>query len=102
MSKVRLGHLDFALVEMDKISAAESFGFYSAEAQEIHICRGMDRRRSAEVIIHELLHGIVDFQNLAHILKDNEEPVVRGIAIGLATVIRDNQKLFADLVKALK
>jgi hypothetical protein len=102
MSKVRLGHLDFDLVEMDKISAAESFGFYAAEAQEIHICKGMDRRRSAEVIIHELLHGIVDFQNLAHILKDNEEPVVRGIAIGLATVIRDNQKLFTDLVKALK
>jgi hypothetical protein len=102
MSKVRLGHLDFDLVEMDKISAAESFGFYAAEAQEIHICKGMNRRRQGEVIIHELLHGIVDFQNLQHILKDNEEPVVRAMAIGLATVIRDNQKLFTDLVASLK
>jgi hypothetical protein len=102
MSKVRLGHLDFRIIEMDKVPANEAYGLYLSDAQEIHLCKGMTRHRQGEVLLHEILHGIVDHQNLAHLLKDLEEPVVRGIAIGLASLIRDNQKLFADIAKALK
>lgn len=102
MSKVRLGHLDFVIREMDHVNAKDSYGLYVAEAQEIHLSKGMTPRRQAEVLMHEILHGLVDHYNLAHILGDKEEPVVRGLALGLATAIRDNQKLFADMVKSLK
>jgi len=102
VSKVRIGHLDFLIREMDHVNARDSYGLYVGEAQEIHLCKGMHGRRQGEVLIHEILHGIVDQYNLAHVLGDKEEPVVRGLALGLAAVIRDNQKLFADIVKALK
>lgn len=102
MNKVRLGHLDFRIIEMDKVSANESYGLYLSEAQEIHLSKGMTKRRGAEVLLHELMHGIVDHQNLGHLLKDIEEPVVRGMALGLASLMRDNQRLFAEMLKALK
>jgi hypothetical protein len=102
MSKVRIGHLDFAIKEMAPVNAKESYGLYLAEAQEVHICGGLTPHRRAEILVHEILHGVADMQSLQFVLKDNEEHVVRALAIGLATVIRDNQKLFADLVKALK
>lgn len=102
MSKVRLGHLDFIIREMDHVNAKDSYGLYLSEVQEIHLCRGMQRHRQAEVMIHEILHGLVDHYNLAHVLGDKEEAVVRGLALGLATAIRENQKLFTDIVKALK
>lgn len=102
MSKVRLGHLDFTVVEMDSLNSKDSYGLYVAELQQIQLCKGMSRQRHAEVLLHEILHGVVDFQNLAYILKENEEPVVRGLAIGLATAMRDNPKVFEEIVKALK
>ncbi len=102
MSKVRIGHIDFLIREMDHVNARDSYGLYVAETQEIHLSKGMHGRRQAEVLIHEILHGIVDHYNMGHVLGDKEEPVVRGIALGLATVIRDNQKLFGDILKALK
>ena len=102
MFKVRLGHLDFTIKEMDHLSSKEAYGLYVAETQEIHLCRGMSKQRHGEVLLHEILHGIVDFANIAHLLKDNEEPIVRGIAIGLATTMRDNPKVFTDIIAALK
>ena len=98
MSKVRLGHLDFIVVEMDSLNSKDSYGLYVAELQQIQLCKGMSRQRHGEVLLHEILHGIVDVQNLAYLLKDTEEPVVRGMAIGLATAIRDNPKVFADII----
>jgi len=102
MSKIRLNHLDFAIIEMATVNAKDSYGLYVGDAQEIHICKGMTPHKQAEVLLHEILHGVVDFQSLAFVLADKEEHVVRSIAIGLANVIRDNQKLFLDIVKALK
>jgi Zn-dependent peptidase ImmA (M78 family) len=102
MSKVRIGHLDFSIIEMAYVNAKDSYGLYVADAQEIHICKGMTPHKQGEVLLHEILHGIADVQSLAFVLKDNEEHVVRSMAIGLANVIRDNQKLFLDIVKALK
>jgi Zn-dependent peptidase ImmA (M78 family) len=102
MSKVRIGHLDFSIIEMAYVNAKDSYGLYVADAQEIHICKGMTPHKQGEVLLHELLHGVVDTQSLAFVLKDNEEHVVRSMAIGLADLIRDNQKLFLDIVKALK
>ena len=102
MSKVRMGHLDFKILEMDKVPANESYGLFLGEQQEIHLSKGMTRQRHAEVLLHELLHGIVAMQGLGHLLKDLEEPVVAQFSVGLATLIRDNPKLFSGIVTALK
>jgi Zn-dependent peptidase ImmA (M78 family) len=102
MSKVKLGHLDFSIIEMAYVNAKDSYGLYVADAQEIHICKGMTPHKQGEVLLHELLHGVVDMQSLSTVLGANEEQVVRSIANGLSTIIRDNQKLFLDIVKALK
>jgi hypothetical protein len=102
MSKVRIGNLDFTIKEMAPVNAKESYGLYLAEAQEIQICSGLTPHKHAEILIHEILHGLVDTQSLQFVLKDNEEQVVRSLAIGLASAIRDNPKVFAFLVKCLK
>jgi hypothetical protein len=102
MSKVRIGHLDFTIREMNHISAKDNFGLYVPEAEEIHICSDLTPSRHAEIMIHEILHGIVDMQSLQFVLKDSEEHVVRSMAMGLADTIRKNQKLFAHLMKCLR
>lgn len=102
MSKFRIGHLDFKIVEMAYVNAKDSYGLYVPDAQEIHICKGMTPHKQGEILLHEILHGVADVQSLAFVLGDKEEHVVRAMAIGLATAMRDNQKLFADILKALK
>ena len=102
MTKVRMGHLDFKILEMDKVPATESFGLFLHEQQEIHLCKGMSRQRHAEVLLHELFHGIVAMQGMGHLLKELEEPVVSQFAVGLATLIRDNPKLFAGILATLR
>lgn len=101
MKTVRIGHIDFKIIEMDKVSASDKYGMYLQADEEIHLCKGMSRRRAAEVLLHEILHGVVDFQNLG-MGETDEERIVRSIANGLASTMRDNQKLFADILKALK
>jgi hypothetical protein len=100
--KVRIGHLDFTIKEMANVNAKDSYGLYVPDAQEIHVCSGLTPHKHAEILIHEILHGIVDAQSLQFVLKDNEEQVVRSIAIELADTIRQNQKLFTFLVKCLR
>lgn len=98
--KIRIGTHDFELLEMNKHDCAENYGLYYSAAQEIHLNPGMNARRRGEVIIHEILHGIVDMMNMG--LKDDEERIVRAFALGIAGTIRDNQKLWGEIIKALK
>lgn len=98
--KIRIGTHDFDLIEMSKHDAVENYGLYYSAAQEIHLNTGMNPRRRGEVLIHEILHGIADMMNMN--LKDEEERIVRSFALGLAQVMRDNQKLFTEILKAVK
>lgn len=98
--KIRIGTHDFELIEMNKISGVDNYGLYLSDFQEIHLNAGMNARRRGEVIIHEMLHAIADMMNMG--LKDDEERIVRTFALGLAGTIRDNQKLWGEIVKALK
>jgi hypothetical protein len=100
MKTVRIGHLDFKIVEMNKVPAHEFYGLYLADPQEIQLGKDMTPRRRGEILLHEILHGVADMMNLQ--LKEDEERIVRSMALGLAQVIRDNQKIFTEIVKALK
>lgn len=102
MSKsVRIGHIDFTIVEMDKISATNKYGMYMQADEEIHLSSGMSKRRWGEILLHEILHGVWDMQSLG-LKEEEEERIVRSLANGLAQVIRDNQKVIGEIVKALK
>lgn len=99
--KVRIGPYDFDIVEMDKLNTKEFYGLYVPESQEIQLTPVFaSKQRWAETLLHEILHGVMDTQNIG--LKDEEERVVRGVSLGLSQVIRDNQKLFTEIVRALK
>lgn len=101
MTSVRIGPFDFEIVEMDRVNAKEFYGLYLSESQEIQLTPVFSsKQRWAETLLHEILHGVVDTQNL--LLKEDEERIVRGVSLGLSQVIRDNQKLFTEIVKALK
>jgi len=100
VKSVRIGHIDYKIVEMEKLAANENYGLYLAVDQEIHLCKNMTPPRRAEVLLHEIFHGIADHQNLE--LKDDEERVVRSFALGLSAVIRQNPAVFADILKDLK
>lgn len=99
-SSVRIGHIDYKIVEMEKLTASANYGMFVSEDEEIHLRSGMSPRRTGEVLLHEILHGIVEHQNL--LLKEDEERIVTSIANGLSAVIRDNQAVFIQIVKALK
>jgi hypothetical protein len=100
MKSVRIGHIDYKIIVMDKLTASANYGMFVSEDEEIQLRAGMTPKRTGEVLIHEILHGVVEHQNMQ--LKDDEERIVTSFAYGLAQVIRDNQKLFAEILKALK
>lgn len=68
-------------------------------AREIkYIPRGWTE--TAELLIHEILHGIWDAQGLP--AKVKEEDAVRQLAIGLVQVFRDNTELAKWIAKAAR
>ena len=59
----------------------------------------MERRGSAAILLHEILHGIAF---TTHQQLKEEEEVVRAMTDGLCGVMRDNPDLFKWILKELK
>jgi hypothetical protein len=100
-ASVRIGPFDYRFVEMDETDGQAHYGSYSSERQEIRLRKQFaSPAQWAETVLHEILHGIWDDRSINS--KEGEEQVVRKSALGLASVIRHNQVLFAEIAKALK
>lgn len=77
--------------------AAGAYGFCSQHLQRIRICKGLSDQRSAEVLLHELLHALLDERGLSDFTEEDQERIASVVASGLTAAARHNPGLFSLL-----
>lgn len=99
----RIGHLDFKteFVNNPRDNGVPFWGRHSASRQTMTLDADLKAmpQRLKEVVLHELLHGLMDsYHPEAKTLdKEAEEKMVSALSVGLATFIRDNRKMMEFL-----
>ena len=67
----------------------------------IRIDPNWNEQTQARTFLHEIIHAVFFMMGIKKD-TDTEEKIVEPLASGLATVMRDNPKLFQGIQKALK
>lgn len=71
----------------------ESNGHYVEDARKIVIRPGLPLDKEREVVLHEVLHGVMTAANLAWDDDNDEERIVRSISGPLLDTLRRNPQL---------
>lgn len=99
---VKIGHLTYRIEPMSRVQA-EQEGAYADIGIEDGVIRVQDDlppALAAEKLLHEILHGCYDVWEIGG--RWGEERTVTALAKGLATVLHDNPKLVAWLMRQLR
>jgi len=98
MDKLKVGFLTYSISDFDDGHAdlRGVYGTQNAVKQEIRIDSNLSKERRKETFLHELLHAIWG-QWITVEGEVEEEVAVRALAIGLATVFKDNPELKKEL-----
>jgi hypothetical protein len=100
--RLRVGPFDYTVQSWPsrEASAAERFGECDRFNNVIRVRDDISEQRSAETMIHEILHAVWDTQGLGD--NDAEERIVTCLALGLSQVIRDNPDFVAWMQQNLE
>lgn len=100
--KVRIGHLDYnvELMSPQKADAEKADGLFYARDQKICVRADLPPAQAAGVLIHELIHAMFHAYGLPH-NRLTEEDVATKLEGPLASLIRDNPTLIANIAKGL-
>jgi len=90
--RIKIGYLDFKLVPRSKKWSIKHKAVGMCVPEDGHIAYYSKQKKSEVVntIIHELLHGVVYMFDINFRSLRDEERVVRKMANGLHTVLKDN------------
>ena len=95
--RVRIGGIDYAIKHVSRLVSADGDlcnGLFDSNRSviELNSENELSQGRIEQVLIHEILHGIVFTTGLN---LEDEEITVNVLAKGLYQVIKDNPQLFA-------
>lgn len=88
---IKVGGISYQVYLMDKVEIegdSNYLGSCNTETSRIEIKRGLSEEKTEQVLIHELLHAIIEE---ASIESDNEEFIVTQLAPVLHQVLIDNK-----------
>lgn len=100
---IKVLHKEYDLVERTDPTDQLNEGTYGNHYPVLVKIEWIKHKKSTEnvdTILHELLHAIIYVLDFKNLFKD-EENAVRKLALGLTTVMKDNKKLFEELLKML-
>lgn len=91
--KLNILGLEYNLQELDGPDSEEMYGMINYEDQVIKIGNMMHDDRRAVVLMHEILHGVLD--GLGYSDLNNDEEKVQSLANALYQVLKTNPWLFS-------
>jgi hypothetical protein len=104
MKSVRIGPHIYPIIYVEKVDEEDSWGHYSQAKQTIELANALlpPGSKWAEILLHEISHGIIDNMDAEFPSEEAEERATRKFALGLTQVLKDNKTLFRAILKALK
>ena len=95
-TSIKILHRNYAIVKETAkgVLASQAYGMFKPVEGQITYVQGISPSETVDTILHETLHAL---WLLFDHDKEPEEHVVRTLATGLTTIMRDNPKLFGAL-----
>ena len=90
--KIKIGDKDYKVAVDDDIADDSRDGEIRFRKAEIAVISRLETQVMKEVLVHESIHGMLEFMGELDINRD-EEKVIR-ITNGLLMLIKDNPELF--------
>ena len=103
-SSVRIGPLDYEIVEDNTLSACEGcLGMISYTQTRISIYPNASKQRKAAALMHEIVHGILTDGKCNDCFESSNslERSVETLALGLVGMLRDNRELLKEIYKMI-
>lgn len=99
--RVLIGHRSYDIISWSRKASeqADARGQINPEPPAIRIATYLTPLDKVEVMLHEIIHGILWKEDLA---EDIEEDVVTTLGEGLAQVFRDNAELLEWIAKTVR
>lgn len=94
---IKVGPVVYTVRKVESLKVeGQAFGVCDNLDKEIHVRAGMQKEQELQVLLHELLHGVVNeyaIRNAAKIEPDEEEVIVDLIALGLTQALCSSPQL---------
>ncbi len=97
--KVKVGAVDYT-VQLLPEDISNQFGATVYSHQKIYLTPNMLHQQASDTLLHEIFHALWAERGLDVIPDLNEETVIRALATGLRTVIRDNPAVLQFITDA--
>lgn len=101
IEKVRIGAIDYSVFLSESIAQKNDLaGQICYPSLEIELDAGSQPQRQYAILLHEIVHGILNHSKLNKTLNEKEElleDVVEIVAHGMLGVIRDNPELVREI-----
>ena len=98
IDKVKIGEYIYK-VEYSKNTGSSSIGYINYEKGLIKIKNTLHRRKQIETLLHEIVHGILDYYMLRKVIDQSyEEYFVDVMAKALHVLLRDNPHLIEEIM----
>lgn len=96
---IRIGSQWYEIIEVEtgSILEADDYGAIHRDTLKLYLSKGMADSRKAEVILHEVVHGLLT----GHLEDAIEEKVCLLLGEGLASFLGDNQDFVVRLMAQL-
>ena len=99
INKVKIGEYIYT-VEYGKNTGSGYIGYIDYEKGKIKIKNTLHYRKTIETLLHEIIHGIVDYYMLRKVIKDDyEEYFVDVMAKAIHALLKDNPELVEDIIR---
>lgn len=87
----------------DGVNNPPVLGFFSGNEQLICVKKALEKKppQQAEILLHEVLHGVAYHSNVFEGMRDKEEHVVDTLATGIILILKDNPDLIEYFKESL-
>jgi hypothetical protein len=101
--KLKVGYVDYRIIPTTpEVEKAGAIGFQSPLQHVLMIKPGLIPAETANTLLHETVHAILEHAGVLQDDDEFEECVVLAVTNGLCQVIKDNPDFLPAIVKGLR
>jgi hypothetical protein len=99
--KIKIGHKTFKVIKDDNMTDGTGLvGEINYNKTEIRISPRLEEQSLIDTLVHESIHGMLDFMGEVQKEEIKDEKTTTRITSGILMLIRDNPELFLKFTRS--